>query len=56
MSSSGFLIGPRFGLDVGGEHVRIRFALDAFRYRHEVRDGTSWDPSTGMMLALAVRM
>ncbi len=52
----GLVIGPRFGLDAGGEALRFRLALDMLQYRHQssVSD-TKWEQSVGLTMSIVRR-
>jgi hypothetical protein len=57
---SGMLIGPRAGLDAGGERVRFRFAFEVLRYDHHVDtlngEANGWGTSGGFTMTLVYRL
>jgi hypothetical protein len=53
----GPLLQARFGVDVGGENLRVRAALELGEYhRHSDVEPTAWTRSFGAVLVLAYRM
>jgi hypothetical protein len=56
----GLLVGPRIGLDTGGDNLRFRFAFEATRYdHHEEINGNStthWQGGGGFTMTLVYRL
>jgi hypothetical protein len=56
----GLLIGPRIGIDAGGDKVRFRFAFEATRYHHHEEingnSSTSWQGGGGFTMTLVYRL
>lgn len=57
---SGLLVGPRIGLDAGGDNVRFRFAFEATRYDHRTEIGgnatTNWQGGGGFTMTFVYRL
>jgi hypothetical protein len=52
---SGWVYGPRFGIDVGGEQTRFRLAIESYRYaRSSDVDGDRAETEYGAGIGLAV--
>ncbi|HSN30228.1 MAG TPA: hypothetical protein VLT45_28265 [Kofleriaceae bacterium] len=52
----GLVVGPRAGLDVGGERVRVRASLALFEYHHASNVApTRWEGALDLALGLAYR-
>jgi hypothetical protein len=56
----GLLIGPRIGLDAGGDRFRFRFAFEATRYHHHEEingnSSTSWQGGGGFTMTVVYRL
>jgi len=53
----GLVVGPRGGIDAGGEHVRFRATIEYLEYHHESNVGmTGWETAAGLSLGLAYRL
>jgi hypothetical protein len=56
----GLLVGPRIGLDAGGDNLRFRFAFEATRYDHHAvtsaGESTSWQGGGGFTMTLVYRL
>jgi hypothetical protein len=52
-SRGGLVLGPRIGVELGGQHVRFRGLVELYRWR--THDPSEWMATGGLSLELALR-